>query len=119
MPFVDVAALSDLEEAVPLAVRVGRREVVLVRWRDEVFALRNVCPHQSQPLTEGRARAQIKGGGAPGEFRIVEDEPVIFCPWHYYEYELRTGNCPIDPAIRVRTYPVQIDGSRVLLEVDE
>jgi 3-phenylpropionate/trans-cinnamate dioxygenase ferredoxin subunit len=98
-------------------VRVVRHEIVLVRWQDEVIALRNICPHQSQPLSGGRARAQIKGAGAPGRFRVDREDPVLFCPWHYYEYELRTGYCPIDPAMRVRTYPVHIEGPRVLLEI--
>ena len=45
--------LADLAEAKPTVVVAGERELVLVRWRGDVYALRNVCPHMSTSFERG------------------------------------------------------------------
>jgi len=114
---VDVAALDDLEEGTPHIVRVGRREIALVQWKDRVFAVRNVCPHQTQSFARGITRPLIERTGAQGTFAVHHDRPVIACPWHRWEYELSSGRCVIDPRVRIRSYPTVIDNERVFVDV--
>jgi nitrite reductase (NADH) small subunit len=40
----------------------------------------------------------------------------VRCPWHGWEYDLETGVCPDDDAMRVAVYPVRIEAGRVLVE---
>ena len=35
-----------------------------------------------------------------------EDEPHIVCPWHGWEYKLKTGECAPYPNLRLRSYSV-------------
>jgi nitrite reductase (NADH) small subunit len=117
MALVDVAGLDELDEGTPTVRKAGGREVVLVRWRDRVFALRNVCPHQTQSFAGGVIYGRIDPGDAPGVFRVDNDVPVIACPWHHWEYDLETGRCPVDARVRVRAYTTVVQGDRVLIEM--
>jgi nitrite reductase/ring-hydroxylating ferredoxin subunit len=54
--------------------------------------------------------------GIPREY-LAEDRPVVCCPWHGIEFDLRTGVCLADPSQRVRTYPALIEGEDVYVEM--
>lgn len=115
---IDVGSIEDMREGKPLVVRVKGREIALVRWRDEVFAVRNICPHQSEAFTAGHTRPEL-AGTSPGDVAANFDDPVLVCPLHKWTYKLRTGQCAVDSQLRVRTYPVAITGDgRVLVDAD-
>jgi nitrite reductase/ring-hydroxylating ferredoxin subunit len=117
MALVDVAGVDQLREGVPHVVLVGRREIVLVQTDGTVFALRNVCPHQTQSFGSGIVRPLIEPGAEPGEITVDRGRPVLACPWHRWEYDLRSGRCVIDPRLRVRAYRTVVDCDRVLIEM--
>jgi nitrite reductase/ring-hydroxylating ferredoxin subunit len=48
---------------------------------------------------------------------LVDAAPVIACPWHGWEFDVGTGEAIWDPAVRVRTFPVEIVADRVLIEI--
>ncbi|MDO8208890.1 nitrite reductase (NAD(P)H) small subunit [Conexibacter sp. CPCC 206217] len=114
---VDVCALDELEEGVPAVKRAGNRELVLARWRGEVFALRNVCPHQSQSFMCGNVHPRLRGSSAPGGLIADAADPVLACPWHTWEFRLQDGRCTTDPQLRVATYPVGVENGRVLVDL--
>lgn len=117
MAFVDVGALGDLRDRIPHVVSIGRRELVLVRWGERVYALKNVCPHQTQSFNGGAVHSRIEPTGRPGEITIDPGRPILTCPWHHWEYDIQTGRCPVDTKLRVRAYDVTIHGDRVLVDV--
>lgn len=47
------------------------------------------CPHHGGPLAEGRIR-----------------DGVVTCPWHWYSFELRSGECRTAAGYQLRKYPV-------------
>ncbi len=55
---------------------------------------------------------------APGAMDLHAEAPVIACPWHGWEFDLRTGRAVSDPRYRVRTFPVRVEAGRVLVELD-
>jgi nitrite reductase/ring-hydroxylating ferredoxin subunit len=115
---VDVAAAVDLTHGVPRLCTVQAREVVVVRWGDAVYALRNICPHQSLPLDGGTVQPSVRSPAPMAEIDVVVDEPLITCPMHAWAFDLRTGRCLVDPKLRVKTYPVSVENGRVLVEAD-
>jgi 3-phenylpropionate/trans-cinnamate dioxygenase ferredoxin subunit len=88
-----------------------------VRWRGEVFAIRNICPHQSQRFDDGRVHVRLDSPSGPGHVSMVSDVPLLQCPMHAWDYELRTGRCSVDPKLRVRTYPTRVTSGRVFVDV--
>jgi nitrite reductase (NADH) small subunit len=108
----DVGAIADLERHGRLIARVGGREIGVVRARDGLRALRNRCPHHGGPLCLGPVRE--REAGAPGRYEPSGRE-VLRCPWHGWEFDLETGRCLDDPALRVAVYSVEIRDGRVLV----
>jgi nitrite reductase/ring-hydroxylating ferredoxin subunit len=116
MAFLEVAAFEELQEAKPAVVQAGGRDLVLMRWQNDVYALRNICPHMSTALLKGKVTSYV-GGDTVGEIIFDHQNPIIACPWHHYEYSLMDGQCLTDVNLRIRSYPVRIEDGRVLVDL--
>jgi len=115
--FVDVGARGEFVDGVPRVVSVNGREVGVIGWGAEVFALRNVCPHQYAPVCQGHAMPLLVAD-ADGEMATDETTLVVVCPWHGWEFDARTGRVICgDAAYRVKTYSTRVQDGRVLVDV--
>ena len=114
---VEVGNVDDLPAGETVTIEAGGRELVLIRWGQEVYALRNICPHMSTSFSKG---SMIGGhrSGTVGEVTVDHDDPVMVCPWHKYEFRLKDGRCLTDASLRVRSYPVVIDDGRILIDLN-
>lgn len=65
----------------------------------EVFAASNSCPHKGGPLSEG----------------IVHGQSVT-CPLHNWVFDLNTGEAQGADDGRIETYPLRLEGQRMLLD---
>ena len=115
MPLVEVCEVADLQDSTPKIVKVGQREIVIVMRHGEIFALRNVCPHQSQSFDCGTVRGAITGPEV-GVVGVDEDDPFLICPWHTWPFSLRTGKCAVDPKLAIKRYTATIDNGKVFVE---
>jgi nitrite reductase/ring-hydroxylating ferredoxin subunit len=113
---IDVGALDEFPHGEPRIVTAGGREVAICRWGDEVFAVRNVCPHQSESFRAGVVRAGLTAASPNGAACADPSRPLLACPVHTWTYDLRTGACTVDPKLRVKTYPVEVRDGRVLVQ---
>ena len=98
-------------------IAVGERKLVDVAGRSigvfnidgEYFALRNTCPHQGGPLCAGQL-AGFLTSRVPGEYEYTRKGEILKCPWHGWEFDVKTGQSWVDPEkTRVRTYPVSVE----------
>ncbi len=99
-------------------IPVGQRKIVEVAGRSigvfnvggEFFALRNRCPHQGGPLCLGPLGGLVSSSG-PGEYTYSRQGEILRCPWHGWEFDIRTGQSWFDPTgMRVRRYAVTVEG---------
>lgn len=97
--WVDVCAVSDLEEKRGRIVCAAGERIAVFRYDGLVSAVSNVCQHQNGPLGEGR----IVGS-------------CIVCPWHGYEYRPDTGASPPPFTEKVPTFSVAVRDGRVLVD---
>jgi nitrite reductase/ring-hydroxylating ferredoxin subunit len=108
-----VAQVDEIPPGSRKLVVVDRREIGVYNVGGEFFALRNRCPHQGGPLCDGRVLRHVESS-APGDYRFG-DSHLIACPWHGWEFDLRTGQSWFDPArTRVRPYPVAVESGETL-----
>jgi nitrite reductase/ring-hydroxylating ferredoxin subunit len=83
-------------------------EIGVTRVGDEVFAVRNVCPHQAAPVCLGPIGGTMLPS-EPGELEYGLERLVVRCPWHAWEFSLRTGeHLFTGERGHLRTYPVEI-----------
>lgn len=90
-------------------VDVAGRSVGIFHLDGGYFAVRNACPHKGAPLCKGAIDGFVTGE-KPGEFVFQRDGEILRCPWHGWEFELRTGESVFNPhKVQVRSYPVSVE----------
>ena len=98
-----VAALAELADGAPLAVKLGHTPIALYRLDGHIYALDDVCPHEFALLSQGF----VEGG-------------VIECPLHQARFEIATGRCLSGPTtVDLRTYAVRVDAGEVFVRTPE
>src|SRR6185312_12866030 len=92
------------------------RQVGILRWGEtEVYAVHNRCPHMGGPICRGIPGPKIvsRGSGVPGAVEADYDSPMVTCPWHKWEFQMKSGASVWNHKYRVRTYPVKVEAGRV------
>ena len=97
---IKVAELADLTPGDGKVVQVDGLRIVLFNADGRYYALEAACPHEGGPLADG----------------VIQGLRVI-CPWHGYDFHLKTGDCGVDPNLRILTYPVKVQGEDLLIEM--
>ena len=96
----DVCAPEEIEEGFAKVVRLSTGDRVAVfRHEAQLSAISNACAHQNGPLGEGK---------------IIDC--LVTCPWHGFQYDVRTGRSPAPFTEKVPTYRLRMRDGRV--EVD-
>ena len=81
------------------------RDVVVFNVKGEYLALLDRCPHQGGSLCRGKLVGLVESD-APGRYRYTRQGEIIRCPWHGWEFDLRTGRSRCDPSRTwVKSYP--------------
>lgn len=87
----------------------GSLSIGVFNVNGEFFALRNVCPHQLAPLCLGKITGTCAPGSV-GEYRWERDGEIIRCPWHGWEFDIKTGRSVFNPhRVRVKRYEVTLE----------
>jgi nitrite reductase/ring-hydroxylating ferredoxin subunit len=108
VPRYVVATVEELPPGTRKIVEVAGRQIGVFNIKGEYFALRNRCPHQGGPLCEGRLAGFLESP-VPGEITYTRAGEVLRCPWHSWEYDIRTGQSWFNPGqVRVRAYEVAL-----------
>ena len=79
----------------------GEKVLCIANVNGEFAAMDNVCVHRGGPLGQG-----------------VVDEGKIVCPWHGWQYDPKSGAAVHNPAMKVKVYPVKIQGEDVMVEME-
>lgn len=104
-----VATVSEIPVGGRKVIEVDGREIGLYNVNGEFFAIRNRCPHQGGPLCSGRVTGFIMAT-APGQYSYTRRGEIVRCPWHGWEFDIKTGQSWFDPAkTRVRNYKVTVE----------
>jgi 3-phenylpropionate/trans-cinnamate dioxygenase ferredoxin subunit len=99
--FVEVAASADIPEKGFRCFRVEDIALVLCRFRDEVFAVENLCSHALASFDEGRMRG----------YRLM-------CPLHGATFDIRDGAVTGAPATRpIKSFPVRLNNDKIEVDI--
>ncbi len=113
-----VATVDEIPPAGRKIVEVAGRSIGIFNVDGEFFALRNSCPHEGGPLCRGVLSGEVTSD-MPGEYRYSRAGQILRCPWHGWEFDIRTGQSWFDPSkVRVRSYEVTIEPAPVIAPGD-
>lgn len=103
-----VCSADELPPGARKIVEVEGRSIGVFNVDGDYLAIRNRCPHQGGPLCEGVQVGQLTSD-EPGDYAYSRPGEIIRCPWHGWEFDLRTGASWFDPETRrVRSYEIQL-----------
>ena len=99
--WIEIGNIEDIPRLGSRVVDNSGKEIAIFRTAsDEVFALRNSCPHKNGPLSEG----------------IIHGNTVT-CPLHNWNIDLESGEAQAPDKGCARKYEVKLDGDKILLAV--
>jgi len=102
-----VAPASDIPPGDHKLFTVKGRPIVIFNLEGSFFGLMNRCPHQGGSLCDGLVSG-VRVSSRPGEYADIRKGEFVRCPWHGWEFDIRTGQSYCDPArIRTKAYPVE------------
>ena len=107
-----VARQADLTEGGRKVVSVNGVEIGIFLVGADIFAWLNHCPHQGGPVCQGRLMKGV-------EERLDEDKKSlgihykdgslnIICPWHGFEFDVRTGKYAGASTLKLKSVPVSV-----------
>ena len=103
MSWQEIGALEDIPRLGSRVVQGPEGDIAVFRSSDDqVFALRDRCPHKSGPLSQG----------------IVHGQRVT-CPLHNWVLELASGEAVAPDHGCAHPYAVQVRAGRVFLDLGE
>lgn len=99
--WIEVGRVDDIPKLGARVVRAGTGNIAVFRTEsDEIFALRDKCPHKGGPLSQG----------------IVHDCRVA-CPLHNWVLDLKTGEAVGPDEGQTKIYPVRVENGVISLQV--
>ena len=111
-----VATLSEVPEGSRKLVTVEGRDVVIFNVGGEYFGLFNRCPHQGGSLCDGLLGGLVRSA-EPGNYEYTRPNELVRCPWHGWQFDLRTGQSWCEPErIKTKPYAVDVADGRDLVE---
>jgi len=123
MPDINIGAITEFSDPGRKIIGFDRFEVAVFKLDGEFFAYLNQCPHMGGPACQGRMLAKV-------EEVIAEDRTSrgmafsktrmhVVCPWHGFEFDIRTGQHPGNPRARLRKMDVRVSDGDVLVTVPD
>src|SRR6185312_511236 len=111
-----VATVSEIPPGQRKLVTVRGRSIAVFNLGGEFFGLFNRCPHQGGPMCEGILTGLIQSD-EPGQYQYSRKGEIIRCPWHGWEFDVRTGQSFCDPSrIAVSSYPVEVTPGQAVVQ---
>ena len=95
-----VATRAEIAPGTAKVVDAGGAAIAIFNCGGSYYATENSCKHRGGPLGEGA----IAG-------------TTVTCPWHGWQFDVSSGQCQMDPAIKVRTFPVTVQGEDILISI--
>ena len=111
-----VATVDEIPPGGRKIVEAGGREIGIFNLGGEFFAIANRCPHEGASLCRGRIVGLVEADD-PGTYRYSRRNELVRCPWHGWEFDIRTGRSWCDPqGTKVRSYQVSLEAGSALLD---
>jgi len=101
--FVEVGKAGELRRGAMKRVEVRGRRILLANVDGRLCAVDDTCTHEEASLSTGVLKGEL-----------------VKCPLHGSRFNVCTGEALEEPAQEsLRTYPVRVEGERVLIDVRE
>lgn len=113
-----VAKASELADGDRRIVTITGGEIGVFYKGGAFYAYSNYCVHSGGPACEGLMINRVQdviGQDRTYQGQVFTDDVHFVCPWHGYEYDLRTGECVGDRKLKLKKFEVVQRGDDVFV----
>jgi nitrite reductase/ring-hydroxylating ferredoxin subunit len=111
-----IATVDEIAPGGRKLVELKGREIAVFNIAGEFFAISNACPHEGASLCRG-VLVGLAEADEPGKVRLTRKGEMLRCPWHGWEFDIRTGKSWCDPRrVRVKSYDIVVESGSTLVE---
>ncbi len=111
-----VARVDEIAPGSRKVVQVDGRGVIVFNVKGEFYALSETCPHRGGSLAQGIITGLVQSE-APGEYEYSRAGEIVRCPWHQWEFDIKTGRSWCDPRrLRLMKFDVKVEPGAALVE---
>ena len=100
MAFLRAAKKDEVPAGSIREFQLEGKTIAVANVAGKLFAINNVCLHRGGPLGQGEL-----------------DRQIVTCPWHGWQYDVTTGKLVTNPAVGVETYPVEVRGEDIFVDI--
>jgi len=108
MSFYEVAKTNDIPEGKMKAVSIQDKEIVVVNYNGNYYAINRICTHMGGDLSKGKLEGKI-----------------VTCPRHGSRFDVTTGESISGPRIgflKLKTknepgYQVKVDNDSIMIDI--
>lgn len=100
--FIKIAEVDDVPRVSGKKIRVNGKSIALFKHKNNIYAIRNSCPHQGADLADGHI-----------------SESKVVCPLHRWKFNFEDGAFTGNENIRIPTYQTKVKNNDVYILWDE
>jgi NAD(P)H-dependent nitrite reductase small subunit len=97
---MEIGKEADFKEGEGKKVFASGKELAVFKADGKIYAISNTCCHRGGPLAEGSLEGDI-----------------VSCPWHGWQYDIKTGKCKNIPGAKVPGYKVKVEAGKVFVDL--
>ena len=100
--YIKIAGVDDVPRVSGKKIKVNGKSIALFKHKNNIYAIRNSCPHQGADLADG----------------YISESKVV-CPLHRWSFDLKTGAFVGNENIRIPTYEVKVENNDVYILLED
>ena len=120
---VNIGPASEFKDPGRKIVAFENFEVGVFKLGGEFYAYLNHCPHMGGPACQGKIIAKVDEVIADDRtskgMAFSKTQTNMVCPWHGYEFDIRTGRHAGNSNVGLRSMKVRVTGGDVILTVPD
>jgi len=99
--YYQAGSVHDLKPGKGRKIRINKKSIALFKYKNNIFAIQNRCPHQNADLADG----YIKEGR-------------VYCMLHQWAFDLNSGAYSFNPNVSIQTFEVKIEDDMIYVGIE-
>jgi nitrite reductase (NADH) small subunit len=120
---VNLGPISAFADPGRKVIEIDGIEIGIFHIKGQFSAYGNVCPHMGGPVCQGKILPRVEEDIADDRksrgMVFSKTQTNIVCPWHGYEFDIRTGRHQGNPRLRLRPIEVRVVDGEVFALVPD
>jgi nitrite reductase (NADH) small subunit len=120
---LNIGLASEFADPGRKVIAFERFEAAIFKLEGEFFAYLNHCPHMGGPACQGKMIAKVEEILAEDRtsqgMAFSKTKMNVVCPWHGYEFDIRTGVHPGNSRARLRKLAIAVVGDDLIIDLPD